>query len=192
MARSYRLALLIAMALPVEVGLAGCSSIPGDHRMWSWLGNGTARLTRHVSNIPSEFDKGARRVNRLAGKVAGLPETVAHSPVSLVNSVESFASGEVGDLQRFPSALGGHIDDGADKFVGRIHKLTDPNTLLLTPNGLETTLARRRQRLSQVGSTLRLDRTMMPEPTDPERWTEVEPPPRRMSFLERILGRIRF
>ena len=170
--------------------LCACRAVPDDHGLATWVARAMAPVRDMVGGIPSQATAATLRANRLVARARAAPSRVPPMTARLVERSRSLVDGEARALYRAPRDWTEATRNGLRRAVARVQRLSRPGQVL-APDGIEATVSRRGQRLRRAGTTLGLDRPILSDPTDPDRWTALAPPPRRASLLERILGRIR-
>lgn len=144
-------------------------------------------MTRTVAGLPTELRHGRIVVDAPRG-------ILVDTAIRTRTAGEAGAQGAESALRTLhvaPDRIGTTAGAILARATTGVDRLSDPDRLALTPHGVRASLASRIAALSRAGTILGLDRPILSDPRDPDRWTEVKPPDRHASWLERICARVR-
>ncbi len=157
-----------------------------------------AQLNRRLGNIrdhlaPETLGRTvSRRVSNM-GRTTGAMVQVPSRLQDLEEDVRGLVVGEWDRTRNIPSTVEKFVDVGTNRLGKTVRKIGDPPYIWRRMWSPSRILARLEKIVTSLGTTLRLDRRIMPMANDPERRTNPDLPPEPSpSLWERILYRLRF
>ena len=185
---------LAGLALLAGVSaLGGCSLLPPGHQ-------GVEFFERPFRELRNDFGRAAatlrrdvvRGIDRTRRFAVELPAQAERRGATVVRDVQAQTAMLWNETTRLPH----EVRSSAGRVVRRadtdLRTIATPWNWPYEPFQVEETVGRTRQSFAQVPHTLRLDRRPFADATDPEHQVTVEPTTRSRTWVERILGRLRW